>query len=205
LREREVPDDTVLKVWMVLEKATIALCQGQYGDISLGTSSDVTLGDYLRMIRGKTASLFGACCEVGALCAGTQNEVVDLAREFGIDFGLAFQAHDDFLGIWGEEDEVGKTANDLMEKKRTLPVVLALEQFPDEEVTRNWLNADLVSKEDAADIRAWMEQKGIPETVKEIVKEITKAARAKLDTLPLSSKWQRELNELLTLSTQRKK
>ena len=209
LRQREVPDDTVLKVWMVLEKATIDLCQGQYGDISLGTSLDVTVGDYLRMIGGKTASLFGACCEVGALCAGTEDDVLDLAREFGIQFGLAFQAHDDYLGIWGDEDEVGKTANDLMEKKRTLPVVLALEMAPeypqvDRYTIERWLGQDAIRPEDAAIMKRWMEQQGIPEKVELIVKDFTQAAREKLDALPLNSKWHREFNDILTFSTQRK-
>jgi len=209
LRQREVPDDTVLKVWMVLEKATIDLCQGQYRDISLETSLDVTVGDYLRMIGGKTASLFGACCEVGALCAGTENEVVDLAREFGIQFGLAFQAHDDYLGIWGDEDEVGKTANDLMEKKRTLPVVLALETAPgypqvDRYTIERFFSQDVIRPEDAAIMKRWMEAHGIPEKVELMVKDFTQAARGRLDALPLNSKWHREFNDLLTLSTQRK-
>lgn len=210
LREREVPDDTVLKVWMVLEKATISLCRGQYGDISFGESSGVTLGDYLQMVRGKTASLFGAACEVGALCAGTEKQVVDLAREFGIQFGLAFQAHDDYLGIWGDEGEVGKTANDLMGKKRTLPVVLALEMAPgypqvDSYTIEKFFSQDAIRPEDAAVMKRWMEEQGIPQKVLEMEADFIKAARDRLDALPLSSKWHREFNDILTLSTSRQK
>lgn len=210
LRQQEVPDDTVLKVWMVLEKTTIDLCQGQYRDISLGTSSAVTVGDYLGMVRGKTASLFGACCDIGALCAGTENKVVDLAREFGIQFGLAFQAHDDYLGIWGDEVEVGKTANDLMEKKRTLPVVLALEMAPgypqtDHYTIERWLSHNNIRPEEAAIFKNWMEDRGIPQKVLEMETDFIGQARERLNALPLSSKWHRELNDLLTLSTRRQK
>ncbi|GAH84382.1 unnamed protein product, partial [marine sediment metagenome] len=59
--------------------------------------------------------------------------------------GVAFQIHDDYLGIWGDEASVGKTANDLVEKRRTLPVVLALQAYPDK--MARWLNLDTITPE----------------------------------------------------------
>jgi len=96
-------------------------------DISFVDGRSLGVPEYMDMVRGKTATLFGAACEVAAIIAWCDDRTVQLARDFGLNMGIAFQIHDDYLGIWGDEDEVGKTANDLAEKKRTLPVVLALE------------------------------------------------------------------------------
>jgi len=102
-------------------------CRGQSMDISFVDGRSLGVPEYMDMVRGKTATLFGAACEVAAIIAWCDDRTVQLARDFGLNMGIAFQIHDDYLGIWGDEDEVGKTANDLAEKKRTLPVVLALE------------------------------------------------------------------------------
>jgi len=205
---RNVPSNKVLAVSSVLENAVIDICHGQFMDISFVDSLSVGVEDYLRMVRGKTAALFGAACEVGAQLSYRREDKVYLARELGINMGMAFQIHDDYLGIWGNEAMVGKTANDLIEKKRSLPVVLALEQFPDEEVTphrtmRNWLNAEFISKEDAADIRAWMEQKGIPQQVKRVEAGYLKKARGNLDSLAIQTEWQEQFEEVLTFLSER--
>ena len=69
-----------------------------------------------------------AGCQVGALLAGRDDKVQAAAAAFGEALGIAFQLQDDYLGIWGDAQVVGKTANDLDERKLSLPVVLALEQ-----------------------------------------------------------------------------
>ncbi|KKL75366.1 hypothetical protein LCGC14_2055620 [marine sediment metagenome] len=89
-----------------------------------------SLDDYMEMIRLKTAALMGLSCQVGALMAGSTPEVQEKARIFGSLLGTAFQLQDDVLGVWGEEAEMGKTANDLDERKWGLPVVLAMEKDP---------------------------------------------------------------------------
>lgn len=206
--ERGVPNIITLKISSVLEKAVIELCWGQYRDISFMDGRSVGLEDYLGMVRGKTSALFGAACEVGALIAGSNDPVVELARDFGIKMGIAFQIHDDYLGVWGEEDQIGKTANDLIEKKRSLPVVLALEMAPtypktDRYTIEKWLSQEIIRPEEAAIFKACMEKDGIPERVREMEMQYIIAAREKLDALPILPKWQEELSELLSFLTKR--
>jgi len=227
---RNVPLEKVLAVESVLENAVIDLCHGQFMDISFVAAPTVSVRDYLQMVRGKTGALFATSCVVGAMVAsldakevpapehlaeGTKfrymrsDPVLDAAWEFGLNIGLAFQIHDDYLGIWGDEALVGKTANDIQERKRSLPVVLALEFFPDEKVThhrtmRNWLNADFISKEAAAGIKAWLEQKGIPEKVKSYEMRFIKQAWANLHGLSLLKEWEDQFEEVLSFLAERK-
>ena len=160
------------------------------------------------MIRAKTGGLFATSCEVGAMLASSDDSVLLAAWEFGLNMGLAFQIHDDYLGVWGNEALVGKTANDIEEKKRSLPVVLSLEYLPDSFITpyrtlRNWLNADFISKEDAADIRDWMARQGIPEKVKSYEMRFIKHARQYLKNLSLKQEWHGQFEEVLNFLSER--
>ncbi|MBA7704025.1 hypothetical protein ES703_112823 [subsurface metagenome] len=227
---RNVPAGKVLGIASVLENSVIDLCHGQYMDISFVDSITVSVKDYLRMVRGKTGALFATSCVVGAMLALPDREAVKAppgipegkkfrymsfdpvlgnAWEFGLNMGVAFQIHDDYLGIWGDEATVGKTANDLIEKKRSLPVVLVLEQFPDDEVVpmatmRNWLNSDFISQSAASDCRVWMEEKGIPEQVKKIEASYLQKAGKNLKELSLGEDWAGYFEEVLSFLSERK-
>jgi len=226
---RNVPVEKVLGIQSVLENAVIDICHGQYMDVSFVDSPTVSVKDYLRMVRGKTAALFAASSVVGAMLASPDGErakappgtpegkkfrymrfdpVLGRAWEFGLNMGVAFQIHDDYLGIWGDEASVGKTANDIQEKKRSLPVVLALQLHPDEEIVPhrtmcNWLNADFISKKAADGIRTWMEQNHIPEQVKKIEGRYIRKARKNLAELSLRKEWVGHFEELLSFLSER--
>ena len=202
LKQRGVHSDTILRTWMVLEKANIDLCRGQSMDISFMDGRSVKVPEYVDMIRGKTATLFGAACEVAALISSRDDRTVQLARDFGLNMGIAFQIHDDYLGIWGDEAEVGKTANDLLEKKRTLPVLLAMETAPgypgaDRHTVERWLGSTSVRPEEATVVRAFMESIGVPEKVREMEKEYLQAASFPLGKMELPPDWTQRLRSLL--------
>ena len=83
--------------------------------------------DYWPMVSGKTAALLSACCHIGSLLGGADDAKQDAYRSFGHYLGLAFQVQDDILGIWGDEAVTGKSAaNDLIEGKKSLPVLAGL-------------------------------------------------------------------------------
>ena len=88
-----------------------------------------------RMTGGKTAALVEAALRVGALLGTPDARRVDALARFGEAFGLAFQARDDFLGIWGEPELTGKpVGSDILQGKRSLPIVHALEKAAAEKV-----------------------------------------------------------------------
>ena len=120
--------ETALRAADILQNACLELTKGQHLDISYENRNDLTLDDYWLMISGKTASLISACSNMGALIAGCDTSIRDLYREYGHNLGMAFQALDDLLGIWGDEALTGKSnASDLISGKKSLPVLYALE------------------------------------------------------------------------------
>ena len=106
----------------------IALTEGQHLDLSFEERESVTVGDYLRMIEGKTAALIAGSIELGALFGGADPRQAEYLHRFGRNIGLAFQIQDDILGIWGDPSVTGKAAgNDILRHKKSLPLLYALE------------------------------------------------------------------------------
>lgn len=111
----------------MLSAAVLDLVNGQSTDLAFEKRRDVGVDECVRMSQGKTASLLGYTCAVGALFGGGSPEQVDRIRGFGEHVGLAFQHVDDLLGIWGDPIVTGKPVySDLRNRKKSLPVVAAL-------------------------------------------------------------------------------
>jgi geranylgeranyl diphosphate synthase type I len=128
LLERGVSPSRFLSAMAVLDRCCISLIEGQYLDLSFEGRAEVHEGEYLEMVGGKTAALLGCATELGALLATDDPEVVDHFRRFGAYLGFAFQMADDILGIWGDPRQTGKPCgSDIVRRKKTLPVVYALE------------------------------------------------------------------------------
>jgi geranylgeranyl diphosphate synthase type I len=123
------PAGTVVRAASILHDTCLDLTRGQYLDMSYEARYDLTVDDYWPMIGGKTAALLAACCHIGALLGGADEDKQEAYRSFGRNLGLAFQVQDDLLGIWGDEAVTGKSAaSDLVEGKNSLPVLYGLSQ-----------------------------------------------------------------------------
>jgi geranylgeranyl diphosphate synthase type I len=126
LAETAAPE-VVLQAAQWLQETCLHLTQGQYLDISYEHRHDLALTDYWPMVEGKTAALLSTCTRLGALVAGAAPARLEAYRQFGRWLGLAFQAQDDLLGIWGDADLTGKSAaSDLLTGKKSLPVLYGL-------------------------------------------------------------------------------
>src|SRR5688500_4240065 len=118
----------VLALMRVYDETCLALCEGQYLDISFERQADVSVDAYLEMIGKKTAALIGASVQAGAILATDDPDVIEAYRRFGYDLGMAFQMADDVKGSFWASTESGKAeAGDVRKRKKTLPVVYALE------------------------------------------------------------------------------
>jgi geranylgeranyl diphosphate synthase type I len=123
------PPETVVRAAQILHNASLELTRGQYLDMSYQQRHDLGVEDYWPMVGGKTAALLAACCQIGALLGGADEMAQEAYRSFGNYLGLAFQVQDDILGIWGDEAVTGKSAaSDLLEGKKSLPVLAGLEK-----------------------------------------------------------------------------
>jgi geranylgeranyl diphosphate synthase type I len=129
--QREHSAARTLSMIVALHGAHRVMCDGQAADLTFEGQALVSQADYETMIAGKTAAMFGAACELGAYCGGADDGAAASYRELGAAFGMAFQIHDDVMGIWGSADATGKTvAHDIARRKWTFPVVWALAQVP---------------------------------------------------------------------------
>jgi geranylgeranyl diphosphate synthase type I len=130
LRQEGITSSQVtIKSACLLQETCLRLTQGQFLDIFFESRGDLALEAYWPMVSGKTAALLAACTELGALTAESPEPICRSYRQFGHFLGLAFQALDDLLGIWGDAALTGKSADsDLLSGKKSLPVLFGLAQ-----------------------------------------------------------------------------
>lgn len=113
----------------ILNKTCLNLTGGQHLDISFESEEDISHEDYLKMIGGKTASLISASTQIGGIFARTSENNIRHLIDYGKALGMAFQIWDDWLGLWGNDRELGKsTHTDLKTRKKTYPVIYAMEK-----------------------------------------------------------------------------
>ncbi len=182
-----------------LARATTAMIAGQAADMAFDDLPAVELAACLAMEADKTGALLGYSASVGAVLAGAPAEQVAALEAYGGELGLAFQAVDDVLGIWGDPAVTGKAAgNDLRERKKSMPVAVVLsaggsaaDELADLYATDGDLSDDQVSR--AADLIA--EAGGRAGTVAEARSHLD-AALAAVDGVGLEDPVVDELAEL---------
>ena len=117
-----------MRVMQILSDATNVIAEGEVLQLLNMHDPDVTEDSYLKVIRSKTAKLFEAAAELGALVAGANDEQIAAAGEYGRSLGTAFQLIDDVLDYAGDAAEIGKNlGDDLREGKPTLPLIWLME------------------------------------------------------------------------------
>ena len=164
-----------------LDLACMRLIEGQHHDIAFETRSSVGRGEYLAMVEGKTSALFAACAAMGALIAGAPPERVGALREWGRQIGLAFQAVDDLLGIWGDPAVTGKpVGDDLAVRKQTFPVIVALASGRAPRLEAAYAEGSQAAAPDVAALSAEIEAAGARAATEELVREHREAADAAL-------------------------
>ena len=127
LARKNVPAERVLRAVRSLDQACLLLCEGQFMDLEFQDQLMVTTGSYLDMVERKSGALTGAAAEAGALAAGATDEQCDALRTFGVKLGAAWQISRDNGDFWGERSDA-LTASNIVAKKKSLPVIHALEQ-----------------------------------------------------------------------------
>ncbi len=110
-------------------KGLIEVCEGQSLDKDFEVKADVSIDDYLIMIKKKTASMIEMCCNIGGIIGGGSKQEINALSNFGKNIGIAFQIQDDLLDIVGNENEFGKfVGGDLIEGKKTYLFLTALKK-----------------------------------------------------------------------------
>ena len=140
------------KLAILFSKTALEVCDGQQLDVDFETRNDVSIPEYINMIRLKTSVLVAAALKMGAIVAETSDENAGLIYNFGLNLGLAFQLQDDYLDTFGDPETFGKQiAGDIIENKKTFLYLKCLE---------------IANKEDQQQLAFFYEQKLQENTVK---------------------------------------
>lgn len=162
------------------------VCEGELRQVLRAGDPELTEATYLEVIEGKTAELTRVSCELGARASGADATQVDALARYGRAVGIAFQIADDYLDVWGEDDEIGKTlGSDAAQGKATLPVIRTL-QVGDREVRTRLLRCLGDGTADAATIRQVLETTDARDYTRDRARFFVDEATAALATLPPS-------------------
>ncbi|MEP6788430.1 MAG: polyprenyl synthetase family protein [Acidobacteriota bacterium] len=195
-----------LEIIDILTRLTRKMTEGELIQLTRIGRLDISESEYFDILRRKTAFLFSACCEVGAILGGATKAQQDALRDYGMDLGIAFQLSDDILDLVAETASLGKTAgSDLLEGKLTLPMIYLLENEPSlkpklEKIMFDGEYNSLTRDE----LKEMLNEKGILADIKERADDHTDRARKSLDVLS-NSEYRSCLEEVLTFVTERNK
>lgn len=184
----------------LLTGAYLEMVEGQYLDLEFEGRTDINTADYMDMISRKTGALLRCAMQLGALAGNGEARVVEALAECGQYLGTIFQIRDDYLGIWGSEEETGKMAgNDLRRKKNSLPLVYALEQVAS--IQNNQLESIYAKEEiddrDVVVILALLEDLGVSEYVDRLAQIHAERALAAIEGIELIAGAREEIEGLV--------
>ena len=179
-----VPADKLPKVLQLFNKMATEICEGQQYDVDFENQEQVTIDDYLKMIRLKTSVLLANALQTGAYIAGADEQAQESLYQFGINIGLAFQIQDDILDVWGDPKTFGKAVGgDISCNKKTFVYLEARRR--EGERLEEWYSQVLEDNtEKIAAVKEIFEQLGVRATCEKVVEDYTQKALSLLDLLP---------------------
>lgn len=189
----KVPTHTLARVLQLFNQMATEICEGQQYDVDFEQKNNVSIDEYLMMIRLKTSVLLANALQIGAYIAGATEEEQRALYQFGINIGLAFQIQDDILDVWGDPKTFGKAiGGDIACNKKTFVYLQAMRLLGDEAISleareelEDWYGKLLDdNKEKIARVKEIFEQLGVREICEQVVADYTKKALQILDTLP---------------------
>ncbi|MBK8927456.1 MAG: polyprenyl synthetase family protein [Crocinitomicaceae bacterium] len=182
----------------VFNKTATEVCEGQQLDMDFEKRSDVTLKEYIEMIRLKTSVLLGCSLQFGAIVAQRDLSDQEKIYQFGVNLGISFQIQDDLLDLYGDSTKVGKqTGGDILANKKTFLVLKAFEQADQrqKEALQTMLTENNPEKKLAAAKRCF-EQLNIKTETKSAIKYYHDIALKNLREIKISDEARQPLEEL---------
>jgi geranylgeranyl diphosphate synthase type II len=180
--------EVILDLLDLLNQTAIEVCEGQQYDMNFESSNEVSISDYLEMIRLKTAVLLACSLKTGAIIAGADPAHSDKLYQFGINIGIAFQLMDDLLDVYGSEDKFGKvTGGDIIAGKKTYLYLKALELSGDESTYFQELyqSNNLLPDQKIKSVRSHFDKTGIYDITRQEISKYWEAAVGLMKSLEL--------------------
>jgi len=178
------PDDKLREVLAVFNKMAMAVYEGQQMDMDFESRRDVTVEEYLYMIRLKTSVLLACACQAGAIMAGAGAATQSALYDYGVNLGLAFQLQDDYLDTFGNTEEFGKPiGGDIINEKKTWLLISAMvEQKSVVDLFR------LPAMEKVREVTAVYNRLGLPGRCRELIDSYCHAAIKALDGAEITNR-----------------
>ena len=188
----------VLRAVELLDIACLRLCEGQYLDLTYRERVDISRDAYFQMVNGKTAALMSCAAELAALMAYGDQKSMQAMASYGQKLGLAYQIRDDILDLWGTDNVTPPIAGDILNKKKSLPIIYAIENATGAQ--RRALGdvyfKRVIELEDLQSIIGVLDSLGAREYCQEQADALCQEAIQILDEANLSSHGLKELGEL---------
>ncbi len=164
-----IPERYRIPAFKIFNQTAIEVCEGQQFDMDFEETDDVSLEEYMEMIRLKTAVLLAASMQLGALLSGASEADQQAIYEVGENLGLAFQLQDDYLDVFSNTEKFGKaTGGDILNNKKTYLLIKALNGDDPSLVAelKNWLSkTDYNPDEKIAAVKEIYDKLGVTEDV----------------------------------------
>jgi len=178
------------KVLAIFTQTAKEVCEGQQYDIDFETRDDVTVDDYLLMIKLKTAVLLACSLQIGAILGGATDEDAKQLYDFGINIGISFQIQDDLLDTYGQKASVGKMiGGDIQQKKKTILYLTALQNMDkDKEAFKTLYNSDLSIDQKLTEVRLMMDQYQVKEAISKLKDDYLQRALACLGNVTVKNR-----------------
>jgi len=194
----------------LLGKVSIEICEGQQMDLNFETLGNVTIPEYLEMIRLKTAVLLATALQMGATVAGTNASDIQHLYDFGLNLGMSFQLQDDILDLYSDVQTFGKKhGGDIAENKKTYLYLKALELASGKDRKRLehlfTLSMDHDEEEKIEEVQALYDRLHVKEAVERVMLDYDRRAFDELDAVGLPEEKKRHLRTYAELLSGRKK
>jgi len=182
-----VDDDLITTVMEVFNQTAIEVCEGQQYDLNFETVGDISLANYMHMIKLKTAVLIGASLQTGAIIARAPKKEAEMIYQFGLNTGMVFQLVDDLLDTFGDEKTFGKRpGGDIKENKKTYLFLKGYELANEKQkADLDYLFSDktINQTEKFQKVKAIWEELNLADYLRAEVQKYHKAAIKNLDSL----------------------
>lgn len=179
------------KILSLFTQTAKEVCEGQQFDIDFETQKEVSIEDYLLMIKLKTAVLLACALKVGALLGGASDKDADLLYSFGINIGISFQIQDDLLDTYGEQARVGKIiGGDIQQQKKTILYLTARDNMGDQaaKFVTLYNRNDMSLDEKLTQVRTMMNSVKVSEKITVLKQEYLDKALASLNAISSENK-----------------
>lgn len=203
----DLEDSQFKKCIQLFSETGIKICEGQQMDVNFETNNKVSYDDYIQMITYKTAVLCASALKIGAIIAHAEESDAHAIYEFGRHLGIAFQMMDDYLDVFGSQEQFGKRqAGDIYENKKTILYLLALENADEKQKKSllHWYSLNTDEAEKAQAVEEIFRSTGADKKTLELIQKHNDLAQNYLNKIKLPEEKKHPLTALAAYLLERK-